>query len=161
MTFNLEYQSKRQDVLYTLTVTTDDSGELGIGLTGADPDGTVVAEGILRLPPGGATETAKLLRESLDAISGFEGRRTRRKTGNSHQPWTIEQDTTLREAWLSHPPSTQAPELIRELAEDRARTPAAIRARLPRVGCDPDVPGRLLTKESAALVGRDAIATTA
>ncbi|SDC73296.1 hypothetical protein [Actinokineospora iranica] len=158
MAFNLEYTSKHRDVTYAMTVVADDDGELGIELLGANDRGTVVAEGALRLPPGGATETAKLLREALGAIAGFEGKRIRQSVGNANQRWTRDQDITLREAWLSHPPTAPATEVIRTLAAERERTPAAIRARLPRLGCDPDVTGRVLTEETAALVGRDAIA---
>ncbi len=160
MAFTLEYTSKRHDVTYAMTIAAADGGELGIELVGADEHGAVVAEGSLRLPPGGATETAKLLREALAAIAGFEGRRVRRSAGNANQPWTADLDTALREAWLAQPPTTPATELIRALAAERERTPAAIRARLPRLGCDPDVSGRLLTEETATLIGRDAVAIT-
>ncbi|MBM7771292.1 hypothetical protein JOD54_001496 [Actinokineospora baliensis] len=158
MTFNLEYTSTRQDISYTLTVTADADGDLAIDVSGKGDDGTLLAQGNLRLPPGGAAEAAKLLRESLVAIAALDTKR--RTTGNANQPWSAEQDTTLREAWLAHPPTKQAAEAIRELAEQRQRSVAAIRARLPRVGCDPDVTGRLLTETSAALVGRDAVVTS-
>ncbi|GAA3024855.1 hypothetical protein Aglo01_17840 [Actinokineospora globicatena] len=155
MAFNLEYTSKRQDLSYALTVAADDDGEIGIDVIAKDDHGGVAAEGTLRLPPGGAAETAKLLREALVAITALENKR--RVVGNANQPWSAEQDSTLREAWLAHPPSRSATEVIRELATLRQRSPAAIRARLPRVGCDPDVSGRLLTEASAAIVGRDAV----
>ncbi|GAA2988992.1 hypothetical protein [Actinokineospora diospyrosa] len=155
MAFNLEYTSKRQDISYTLTVTADVDGDLAIELTGKDDDSVLLAQGNLQLPPGGAAETAKLLRDALVAVSALDTKR--RSTGNAHQPWSAEQDSTLREAWLAHPPTRPAAEVIRELAEHRRRSAAAIRARLPRVGCDPDVTGRLLTETTAALVGRDAV----
>ncbi|WP_156893277.1 hypothetical protein [Actinokineospora enzanensis] len=157
MGFNLEYTSKRHDISYALTVTANDDGDLGLDLAGHDHTGTLVAEGALSLPPGGAAETARLLREALDAISHFEGRRARRFTGNANQRWTAEQDGALREAWLARPASAPAGEVIRALAGERLRSPAAIRARLPRVGCDPDVAGRLLTAATAELVGGDAV----
>ncbi|WP_157440485.1 hypothetical protein [Actinokineospora inagensis] len=154
MAFNLEYTSKRQGVSYALTVSAHDDGDLDIEVAARDGRGVVVAEGSLRLPPGGAAETAKLLREALVAITAFEGRRP---VGNANQPWSAEQDSTLREAWLARSPATPAPDVIRELAAERKRSPAAIRARLPRVGCDPDVAGRLLTEATVTLVGRDAV----
>ncbi|GLZ40699.1 hypothetical protein [Actinokineospora sp. NBRC 105648] len=160
MAFNLEYTSKHRDVTYALTIAAEQDGDLGVDLVGTNDNGTVVAEGTLRLPPGGATETARLLREALGAISTFEGRGKRTTVGNAHARWTPDQDSALREAWLSQPPTASASEVIRALAVERERTAASIRARLPRVGCDPDVAGRLLTAETAALVGRDATVIT-
>ena len=157
MAFTLEYTSTARDITYTLTVNADAEGALAIDLTGEDPEGTTVAEGTLTLPPGGATESARLLHQSLTAIAGFEGRRVRRSVGNANQRWTPDEDTALREAWLSHPPTDPATEVIRTLAAAHQRSPAAIRARLPRLTCDPDVTGRLLTETTAALIGRDAI----
>jgi len=158
MAFTLEYTSTARNITYTLTVNADTEGALAIDLTGEDESGTKVAEGTLTLPPGGATESARLLHQSLTAIAGFETRRPRRSTvGNANQRWTPDEDTALREAWLSHPPTDSATEVIRSLATTHQRTPAAIRARLPRLTCDPDVSGRLLTETTAPLVGRDAI----
>ncbi|MGQ0839690.1 hypothetical protein [Actinokineospora sp.] len=156
MTFTMEYTSKLRDITYALTIAAQDGGDLGLDLVGADDAGSIVAEGTLRLPAGGATETAKLMQQALTAISTFEGRRVRRRVGNSHAPWTSEQDTALRVEWLTLATHTPATSAIRELAAARERSPAAIRARLARVGCDPDVAGRLLTQETAELVGRDA-----
>jgi hypothetical protein len=61
---------------------------------------------------------------------------------NSHQPWTPELDAELRDTWLAAVPP--ASPRIGELAEAMSRSRNAIRARLARIGCDPDVPGRLL-----------------
>ncbi|WP_156758499.1 hypothetical protein [Actinokineospora pegani] len=158
MTFTMEYTSTARDTTYTLTVTADADGALEIDLRGDDPAGSTVAEGTLALPPGGATEAARLLHQSLTAIAAFEGRRVRRSVGNANQRWTADADATLREAWLAHDPATPAVEVIRALATAHQRSPAAIRARLPRLGCDPDVTGRLLTESTASLLGRDAVA---
>lgn len=158
MAFTLEYTSTQREITYAMTVTAQEgSGALSIELLGADVEGTVVADGSMTLPPGGATEAARLLRQALDAIAGFEHKRVRRRAGNSHQPWTSEQDAVLREAWLAGSPVDPAAGVIRALAAERERSPAAIRARLARLGCDPDVTGRLLTEQTAELVGRDAV----
>lgn len=161
MAFTMEYTSTHQDTTYALTVSTLDGGGMTVALTGAAETGDQVAEGALRLPPGGATEAARLLHQALTAMATLEGRRRPRRAGsapNSHAPWTPDQDAALREDWLAHPATTPSSAAIRELAAARQRSPAAIRARLARIGCDPDVPGRLLTEEAAALLGRDATA---
>ncbi|MDQ3404833.1 MAG: hypothetical protein M3548_15825 [Actinomycetota bacterium] len=157
MAFTMEYTGTHRDVTYALTVATDsDSTDVGLDLLGTDSEGQVVAEGSLRLPAGGATETAALLNQALTAIATLEGKRPRKRVGNSFAPWTPPQDKALYDDWLRQRPDTPATTAIRELATTRQRSPAAIRARLARIGCDPDVAGRLLSPEAAELVGRDA-----
>ena len=158
MAFTLEHTSTAQDITYTLRVTTDDDGALAVKISGADAAGTPVAEGSLTLPPGGAMPCARLIHQSLSAISGFKTPRSKRSVGNANQRWTAEADAALREAWLSHPPTDAATAVIRELATAHERSPAAIRARLPRLSCDPDVVGRLLSEVTAPIVGRGAVA---
>lgn len=61
---------------------------------------------------------------------------------NAGQPWTGEQDAQLRDTWLASRPPAAA--RISELAKAMGRSPGGIDSRLPRVGCDPSMPGRLL-----------------
>ncbi|WP_143219242.1 hypothetical protein [Actinokineospora bangkokensis] len=163
MAFTLEHTSTAQDVDYTLRLTTDEDGNTAVELTGVDAEGTRVAEGSLTLPPGGAAPCARLLTQSLTALSGLRSPRSRKPptSGNANQRWTAESDAALREAWLSHPPTDPAPEVIRQLASEHERSPAAIRARLARISCDPDVVGRLLNETTAGLVGRGAVPAAA
>ncbi|MCO1655771.1 hypothetical protein [Pseudonocardia humida] len=66
---------------------------------------------------------------------------------NGRVPWTAELDTTLKDAWLNSADTTPAFDLIGTIAKDMGRSRNSIRARLARVGCDPDVPGRVLREE--------------
>jgi len=90
------------------------------------------------------------LRAAWDAehpgTADFE-RRQRDRPANSHQPWTAELDAQLRDTWLAAEPPASA--RIGELARALGRSRAGIRARLARIGCDPDVPGRLLQPATA------------
>ncbi|WP_214405707.1 hypothetical protein [Pseudonocardia lacus] len=66
---------------------------------------------------------------------------------NGRVPWTPDLDMTLKGAWLNASDTTPAFDLIGELAKEMGRSRNSIRARLARVGCDPDVPGRVLREE--------------
>ena len=59
---------------------------------------------------------------------------------HSHRPWTEDLDTQLRDTWLACTGSNPAP-VIEEIAEAMGRSANGIRARLRRIGCDPDLPG--------------------
>ncbi|HVK21453.1 MAG TPA: hypothetical protein VM677_08860 [Actinokineospora sp.] len=157
MAFTLEYNSTVQGVTYALTAV-DTGTSVDMDLIGAAESGEIVAEGTIRLPPGGASAAADLVRTALTAIATFEGKRGRPRIGNSHARWKPADDTALHADWLAYPPSTPAFDAIRDLAAARQRSPAAIRARLGRLGCDPDVAGRLLSAEAAAVIGRDSVA---
>jgi hypothetical protein len=158
MAFTMEYASTVHGVTYALTATNDGTS-IDLELLGAD--GTeIVAEGTIRLPPGGATAAALLVQRALTAIATFEGKRVRQRIGNSHARWTPTDDADLRAEWLTQVATTPATSAIRALATARQRSPAAIRARLARLGCDPDVAGRLLAPEAAEVLGRDAVAGT-
>ncbi|MGX7823540.1 hypothetical protein ACTG9Q_00440 [Actinokineospora sp. 24-640] len=154
MAFTLEHTATHRTTTYTLTVTAHDDGHVSLDLLGlTDADG-IVAKGDLSLPPGGAAQASKLLTRALTAISALEGRRRVGSAPNAHAPWDHDQDAALRGAWQSYPETTPATSAIRELATARQRSPGGIRARLSRLGCDPDVPGRMLSPESASLLGR-------
>jgi hypothetical protein len=68
---------------------------------------------------------------------------------NSHQPWTPELNAQLRDTWLAAEPPASA--RISEIAQAMGRSRNAIRSRLARIGCDPDVPGRLLGRGSTTI----------
>lgn len=67
-----------------------------------------------------------------------------RRPPNSNQPWTDDLDAQLGGTWLAVWPTEPAHKVIRSLADALGRSRGDIRSRLPRVGCDPDVPSRLL-----------------
>jgi hypothetical protein len=68
---------------------------------------------------------------------------------HGRQPWTPDLDMSLKGAWLNATDTTPAFDLIGELAKEMGRSRNSIRARLARVGCDPDVAGRALREEEA------------
>ena len=66
---------------------------------------------------------------------------TEPRPSNNHQPWTPELDGQLRDTWLAAATSVRAPDMVDAIAQAMGRSPNGIRARLVRVGCNPDVPG--------------------
>ncbi|WP_434449466.1 hypothetical protein [Lentzea sp. E54] len=150
MTSTFQNEIKLGQVNYRLSATTDSEESLVLDLLGSLDSGEVIADGRLRLPVEGGATIGKLLSRVLGAHTRLRSRPTRH--ANANQPWTESLDTELRTAWLS-PADSTAPELIRSLADAMQRSATAIRARLPRVGCDPDVPGRELSPVAAVLLG--------
>ncbi|GLZ31918.1 hypothetical protein Lesp02_41060 [Lentzea sp. NBRC 105346] len=147
------YASELQlgDVTYSLRATTAPKEGLVLDLLGADAAGTVIADGRLRLPVSGGIAVGRLVARVLDAHTRLNGR-GKRLPANANQRWSSELDTALRDAWLTASDDS-AVERIRALARSMQRSPTAIRARLPRVGCDPDIPGRPLSEEAARVLG--------
>ena len=143
-------ETKLGEVTYRLSATTDADESVVLELLGSAPSGEVIADGRLRLPVEGGAAVGKMLSRVLGAHTRLRDRPTRH--ANANQPWTEALDADLRTAWLA-PSSDDAAVLIRALAEEMQRSSTAIRARLPRVGCDPDVPGRELSTTAAALLG--------
>ena len=150
MTSTYHNEIKLGEVNYRLSATTDSAESLTLELLGALDSGEVIADGRLRLPVEGGATIGKLLSRVLGAHTRLRGRPSR--YANANQPWTDPLDAQLRTAWLT-PTDTPSPALIRSIADDMQRSPTAIRARLARVGCDPDVPGRELSPTAATLLG--------
>lgn len=138
------------DVSYRLSVTVDSEESLVLDLLGTTESGEVVADGRLRLPVEGGGTIGKTLTRVLSAHTRLRSRPIRH--ANANQPWTEALDDELREAWMQ-PGSATAQDRIRDLGKHMQRSPTAIRARLPRVGCDPDVPTRALSATAAATLG--------
>jgi hypothetical protein len=156
MGFHVDYrgETKAAGINYVVTVEGLGTDErLDLHLAGTTAEGAVLAEGTLRLPPGGMAPAAKLLKQALDAIGKLDPPKRPGRPVNANRPWTTEQDALLREEWLAATPVTPAAQIIRELAQTRQRSATAIRARLPHLGCDPDVPGRTLSDQAAELLG--------
>lgn len=150
MTSTFQNEIKFGDVSYRLAVTVDSEESLVLDLLGTTESDEVVADGRLRLPVDGGGTIGKLLSRVLSAHTRLRSRTSRH--ANANQPWTKALDDELREAWMQPGPAT-AQDRIRDLAQHMQRSPTAIRARLPRVGCDPDVPARALSETAAAMLG--------
>jgi hypothetical protein len=136
---------------YRFSISTDASGETVLDLVGTTSDGGVVADGRIRLPSSDGIEIGKTLGRALSAQSRLTGGKP--KATNAGTPWSDELDEQLKTAWLELTPTDNATKHLKELATAMQRTPTAIRARLPRVGCDPDIPGRQLSLDAASVFG--------
>ncbi|SHE76137.1 hypothetical protein [Streptoalloteichus hindustanus] len=134
-----------------------DSAEprLDIEVFTADTEGELTGEGHLLLPVGALAAAGQLIQRVLAGLAQLHGAGAGRgrfrasRPGNSFQPWTAELDEELRAAWLSEPTASPAAEVTGRLAERMGRSRNAIRSRLARVGCDPDLPGRELAADAA------------
>lgn len=154
MTTTSTYESKVQVGPITYRVQATAQQDMLVEVFGADPEGSVVAEGMLRLPVSGGTAVGKLLSRVLDGLTKLSPKPTdRQQPVNANQPWPEDQDEALRQAWLTEPTTTSTTDHIRSLAQRLGRSPTSIRSRLARVGCDPDVVGRPLSESAAQVLG--------
>jgi hypothetical protein len=149
MTSTYHNEIKVGQVNYRLSATTDSTDSLVLDLLGSLDSGEVIADGRLRLPVEGGVTVGKLLSRVLSAHMRLRGRPSR--YANANQPWTESLDADLRTTWLT-PTDEPAQTVIKTIADDMQRSPTAIRARLARVGCDPDIPGRELSTAAATLL---------
>ncbi|MBB2936364.1 hypothetical protein FHX82_003428 [Amycolatopsis bartoniae] len=129
---------------YSIEVSAVPDGErpqrLIVSIGGADPQGESVVDGHLELAPAAAEALGSVLSETLRhhaAITEPGGRRTRARPASQGRPWTPKQDADLERRWIERVP-------IADIAAEFERSPGGIRARLPRVGCDPERPGEYL-----------------
>ncbi|WP_447006043.1 hypothetical protein ACRAKI_05975 [Saccharothrix isguenensis] len=146
---------------YQLVATADPA--LSVDLAGVDGSGELVAEGSIRLPAEAGVKIGKLLGQVLDALARLSGApsgssrdRPDRpdRPANANQPWTRELDDELRSEWMAATQDVPAADLIRAIATRLERSPTSIRSRVAKVGCDPDVPGRVLSDEGARVLRR-------
>ncbi|MBP2321057.1 hypothetical protein JOF56_001442 [Kibdelosporangium banguiense] len=120
------------------------AGDIGerieVALTGVDSAGSTTASGSFTLPPDGLSAVGKLINQVMSGLSTLNGRPA---TGpaNAQAPWTKEQDDELLERWLAAGDTNAATIVRRNLATHFGRSSGSIRARLLRIGCDPDAPG--------------------
>jgi hypothetical protein len=108
-----------------------------ITLEAGGPGGEPVAEGSLDLDVAVAAKVAELVSDGLLSATGADRSPRRRSAGRPAQqgrPWNEEMDAELENRWI-------AGESVAQIAAYFERTPGGIRARLPRVGCDPENPG--------------------
>ncbi|GHH32189.1 hypothetical protein GCM10017774_12720 [Lentzea cavernae] len=150
MTSTFHNEIQLDNVYYRLSATVDSEESLVLDLIGTTGSGQVVADGRLRLPVVGGATVGKLLTRVLHAHTRLQVRPATRHA-NATLPWTTALDNELREAWL-RPGARGAVRRINDLAERLHRSPSAIRARLSKVGCDPDVPTRELSEAAAEVL---------
>ncbi|WP_410644402.1 helix-turn-helix domain containing protein [Amycolatopsis sp. lyj-346] len=108
-----------------------------ITLEAGGPGGEPVAEGSLDLDVAVANTVAELVTDSLLSAAGAARgprRRSADRPAQQGRPWSEEMDAELETRWI-------AGESVTQIAAYFERTPGGIRARLPRVGCDPENPG--------------------
>jgi hypothetical protein len=132
----------------TLPPGTEQGERIEVSLAGLDPDGEPSAAGSLTLPPDGLAAVGRLLQQIMTGLSTLNGR-SRGGPTNAQAPWTQQQDEELLDLWVAAGDTSSAPRVRRELADHFGRSLGAIKARLARVGCDPDAPGRVLTPAGA------------
>jgi hypothetical protein len=111
---------------------------VGIGARGSADE--FVASGQIEVIPRAAATLGTVLAETLRhhaAMSGQASRKARDSPAGRGQPWSPELDAELERRWI-------AGESVEEIAARLERTPGGIRARLPRVGCDPERQGEYL-----------------
>ncbi|SDM97567.1 hypothetical protein SAMN04489726_4280 [Allokutzneria albata] len=153
MAISLDYQGdvRAGDCTFAVRARIGEAEHVAIELTGTDSDGDSIAAGELVLPADGLAPCGQLLSEVMEALSRLHDPRRNRKRGartaaNANAPWTPELDGQLREHWLARGADpTAGAAVIGELSDRFGRSRSSIRARLVKVGCDPDVPGRRLS----------------
>lgn len=127
----------------------DQPASVAVEFTGADADGRVVAEGDLLLAVESIVDAGRFLTRTLDGVAALHGQRptsrgvARPRPVNAGKPWTEELSERLRQRWVDAATVASGGELLAELSQEFARTRGSIRAQLARLGCDPDVPGRV------------------
>lgn len=116
------------------------STRVAVIIGAAGPEGESVAEGRIEVEAGAAPTLGTVLADTLLSFAGISNP-NRRRPGNrpaqQGRPWSDEQDAELEKLW-------QEGESVEDIATRFERTPGGIRARLPRVGCDPEKPGAYL-----------------
>ncbi|NIH81085.1 helix-turn-helix domain containing protein [Amycolatopsis viridis] len=115
-------------------------GRLLIRIGAAGADGEPVADGQIEVTAGAAGTVGTVLSETLRhhaALVDPGGRRVRDRPAGQGRPWSAELDAELERRWI-------AGESVADIARELERSPGGIRARLPRVGCDPERRGEYL-----------------
>jgi hypothetical protein len=111
-----------------------------VSVGGAGPQGEPVADGQLEVASAVAATLGAVLSEALARHTAMRepgARRSRPRAARQGRPWTAELDAELERRWIEG-------DSVAEIARRFERTPGGIRARLPRVGCDPERSGEYL-----------------
>ena len=127
---------------YTVRASTtgDEGRRIEVALAGVDRAGSPAASGSFTLPTDGLAAVGKLINQVMSGLSTLNGRATA-SPANAQAPWTKEQDDELLERWTSAEETDPAHAVRHTLAAHFGRSAGSIRARLLRIGCDPDAPG--------------------
>ncbi|MBN6038660.1 helix-turn-helix domain containing protein [Amycolatopsis sp. 195334CR] len=131
---------RTETATYTVEATSLPEARVAVDVSAAGPQGEPVADGHLELDAAAAATLANVLAKALRS-AGALGRTGARRPGprpaHQGQPWSPTLDEDLERRWLAGEP-------VEAIAEAFGRSPGSIRARLPRVGCDPEAPGAYL-----------------
>ncbi|QFU91463.1 helix-turn-helix domain containing protein [Amycolatopsis sp. YIM 10] len=131
---------RTETATYTVEATSMPEARVAVDVSAVGSQGEPVAEGRIELDAAAATTLATVLTRALRS-AGALGRSGARSSGprpaRQGQPWSGTLDADLERRWL-------AGESVEVIAEAFGRSPGSIRARLPRVGCDPEAPGAYL-----------------
>jgi hypothetical protein len=132
------------DNTFSIEVTALPGGDrpdrLIVTIGGLGPQGESVVDGHIEVASTTAGAVGSVLLETLKhhaAVSEPGGRRSRDRPARQGRPWTPELDAELERRWIAGDP-------VEEIAVHFERSPGGIRARLPRVGCDPERLGEYL-----------------
>ncbi|AXB43573.1 helix-turn-helix domain containing protein [Amycolatopsis albispora] len=133
-------QIRTETATYTVEAASLPEARLVVDVHAAGPQGEPVADGRLDLDAAAAATLATVLSRALRS-AGALGRTGPRRSGprpaQQGQPWSPTLDAALERRWMAGEP-------VETIAEAFGRSPGSIRARLPRVGCDPENPGAYL-----------------
>ncbi|GAA1677723.1 hypothetical protein [Fodinicola feengrottensis] len=152
MHINYSDECQIGDLTYAVQADSDEDGLVRLRLCGIDSEGVLTAEGTMLVPTSALVDAGNVIRHTLTGLGQLGPVRPRGRLNpsgptNSYQPWTKDQDEQLLAAWLVEPETAAATTVIGVQARMHGRSRNSIRARLARVGCDPDVPGRMLGGE--------------
>ncbi|HJQ46287.1 MAG TPA: helix-turn-helix domain containing protein [Amycolatopsis sp.] len=150
-----EHRSKVRsgDTMFSIEVTTLPGGDqldrLIVTVGGEGPQGELVADGHLEVASASAGPLASVLAATLKqqgAMAAPAARRSRDRPPQQGKPWSLQLDAELERRWIEGAS-------VEEIAVHFERSPGAIRARLPRVGCDPERPGGYLPEPPSQRCG--------
>ena len=113
---------------------------ISVDIGAVGPEGESVAGGSFEVDAELVSTLTAVLSDTLRQRSLSGGRANQAAKAGAPRgghPWTEEHDVELERRWIEG-------ESVAKLAAYFERTPGAIRARLPRVGCDPENPGEYL-----------------
>lgn len=115
------------------------AGRVAVSVSAAGEQAETIAEGRVEVDVEAAGTLGTVLAKALRSVAGIAppGDRSAAAPANRGRPWTDEMDAELERQWL-------AGASVADIAGQFERSPGSIRARLPRVGCDPVNPGSYL-----------------
>ncbi|MQA63354.1 MAG: helix-turn-helix domain containing protein [Actinophytocola sp.] len=113
------------------------AGRVAVNVVAAGEHAEVIAEGTLEVDIAAAGTLGTVLAKALRSVAAVAPGDRSAAAANRGKPWTAEMDAELERQWV-------AGAGVADIARHFERSPGSIRARLPRVGCDPVTPGAYL-----------------